>query len=304
MVTNREVGLPFNPREVTQAPDVRGRWSEDLGIGRRVSYYRYNDKMVEALVWALGMSIDHPHTWNNLNKLLNLGFDSSDWWRLTSDQGETAILLSCKFIASSVLSEGRVQNRTTFHRQLPDQRSRSIMLEVGNTHIQSSQEISRSTAEILIDPHPFPLKEGKREPLPEENKWEGFLQASPYHPTQERVLLFAQLTGDHNPAHLDPAYVGRTRFGMNTTIAHGVLVGSAAVVRAAEVLREQGVRGRLQIVDLCFLGPVKVGENTVTPLVEKPEAHMGKSKSFDLVVINEQEKKVIQGRLALVDIRC
>ncbi len=46
--------------------------------------------------------------------------------------------------------------------------------------------------------------------------------------TQEEVNRFADLTGDHNPIHIDPAYAATTRFGK--PIIHGHL-GSSVFTR-------------------------------------------------------------------------
>lgn len=42
--------------------------------------------------------------------------------------------------------------------------------------------------------------------------------------TKEDVLKFAELTGDHNPLHVDPVFGAQSQFGKN--IAHGMLAGS------------------------------------------------------------------------------
>jgi acyl dehydratase len=42
--------------------------------------------------------------------------------------------------------------------------------------------------------------------------------------TQEQVQIFADLTGDHNPIHIDPEYAKTTRFGQ--CIIHGHLASS------------------------------------------------------------------------------
>lgn len=42
--------------------------------------------------------------------------------------------------------------------------------------------------------------------------------------TQEQVQTFADLTGDHNPIHIDPEYAATTRFGQ--CIIHGHLGSS------------------------------------------------------------------------------
>lgn len=42
--------------------------------------------------------------------------------------------------------------------------------------------------------------------------------------TQKDVLKFVELTGDHNPLHVDPAFGAQSQFGKN--IVHGMLAGS------------------------------------------------------------------------------
>jgi 3-hydroxybutyryl-CoA dehydratase len=40
--------------------------------------------------------------------------------------------------------------------------------------------------------------------------------------TQEKIDLYANASGDHNPLHIDPAFAAETQFG--GTVAHGMLV--------------------------------------------------------------------------------
>lgn len=42
--------------------------------------------------------------------------------------------------------------------------------------------------------------------------------------TDKMVRQFAEMSGDHNPIHLDDAYAAKTRFGKR--IAHGMIVGA------------------------------------------------------------------------------
>src|SRR3984893_19548960 len=42
--------------------------------------------------------------------------------------------------------------------------------------------------------------------------------------TEDDILLFALVSGDHNPIHLDAEYAERSLFGKR--IAHGFLIGS------------------------------------------------------------------------------
>ena len=43
-------------------------------------------------------------------------------------------------------------------------------------------------------------------------------------PTQEEFDLFARISGDDNPIHVDPEFSARTRFGR--TVSHGMLIYS------------------------------------------------------------------------------
>lgn len=56
--------------------------------------------------------------------------------------------------------------------------------------------------------------------------------------TQEDVDLFARVTGDHNPIHVDPEAAARTPYG--TTIAHGLLTLALVVPMMAEVFEVTG----------------------------------------------------------------
>ena len=82
--------------------------------------------------------------------------------------------------------------------------------------------------------------------------------------TQDDILLFANVTGDRNPLHLDPQYASKTRFGR--PVAHGML--SAGFISAA--------LGTQLAPDCCvvylsqslrFLRPVHIGD-TVRTVVE------------------------------------
>ncbi|GAA3668855.1 MaoC family dehydratase [Microbacterium marinilacus] len=56
--------------------------------------------------------------------------------------------------------------------------------------------------------------------------------------TQEDVDLFAKVTGDHNPIHVDAAFAATTPYA--TTIAHGLLTLSLVVPLMAEVFEVTG----------------------------------------------------------------
>jgi len=74
--------------------------------------------------------------------------------------------------------------------------------------------------------------------------------------TQQDVELFAQLSGDHHPAHLDEGYARGTRFGAR--VVHGML--TASLLSAANALL-LGTPGAISVEQsLRFLRPVLVGD--------------------------------------------
>ena len=74
--------------------------------------------------------------------------------------------------------------------------------------------------------------------------------------TKEDVLLFAQISGDHNPVHLDEAYAQTTQFG--ACIVHGLLVASLFSYLLGCELPGPGAIYLGQ--SLAFKGAVYVGE--------------------------------------------
>lgn len=77
--------------------------------------------------------------------------------------------------------------------------------------------------------------------------------------TPADVAAFADLSGDHNPVHLDAAYAASTRFGK--PIVHGMLVSSLFSRLLAEELPGPGTIYIAQ--DLTFRRPVFVGQTVL-----------------------------------------
>lgn len=77
--------------------------------------------------------------------------------------------------------------------------------------------------------------------------------------TQAEVAGFADLTGDHNPVHIDPAFAAGTPFG--TTIVHGYFTLSLVVPLMAEVFEVTGLGVGINygLDRLRFPAPVPVG---------------------------------------------
>ena len=81
--------------------------------------------------------------------------------------------------------------------------------------------------------------------------------------TDEVIRAFADVTGDHNPVHLDEAYASGTRFGRR--IAHGMI---AAGLISATLANELPGPGSVYLSQsLQFKAPVFPGD-TITATVE------------------------------------
>ena len=81
--------------------------------------------------------------------------------------------------------------------------------------------------------------------------------------SQEEVIQFADISGDHNPIHLDEAFAAESIFGQ--LIVHGMLVASLFSGLIGEELPGQGTIYLSQTVS--FKAPVLIAEE-VTATVE------------------------------------
>ncbi|OAI29222.1 enoyl-CoA hydratase, partial [Methylosinus sp. R-45379] len=109
--------------------------------------------------------------------------------------------------------------------------------------------------------------------------------------TPEDIDLFALVSGDVNPAHLDPAYAETDLF--HKIIAHGMWGG--ALISAVFGTRLPGPGTIYLSQDLHFRAPVGIGDEittTVTVREKKPEK---KRIVFDCVCVNQTGREVITG---------
>ena len=117
-------------------------------------------------------------------------------------------------------------------------------------------------------------------------------QASYTRTVEERdIQLFAAVSGDINPLHLDPVYAASTRFGER--IAHGMLSG--AFVSACLAIELLGPGTIYLSQTLNFRLPVKIGD-TVTVTLEVVVKHERHSRlTLDCKVRNQNGKLVVTG---------
>lgn len=109
--------------------------------------------------------------------------------------------------------------------------------------------------------------------------------------TDANVRTFADLSGDHNPIHLDDDFASRSLFGKR--IAHGMLGASLISAVLANDLPGQGsiyLGQTLQFVAPVFPGDEITARVTVTALREnKPIA------TLETVCVNQRNEVVIKG---------
>lgn len=110
--------------------------------------------------------------------------------------------------------------------------------------------------------------------------------------TQAELDLYAELSGDHNPIHVDAAFAAQTRFG--ATVAHGMLLFS--LVRG--LLARHYPARRLVGQTLMFPAPAFVDEPlrlTLAPATDDD----GSSTTLAAVIIKPDGRVCLDGRCRL-----
>jgi len=109
--------------------------------------------------------------------------------------------------------------------------------------------------------------------------------------TEQDVVLFAAVSGDVNPVHLDEAFAKQTRFGER--IAHGMLSG--AVISAALAMELPGPGVIYLGQTLRFTRPVKIGDRVTAHLEVTSKQHDKGIVTLACNVTNQDGKTVVTG---------
>ncbi len=109
------------------------------------------------------------------------------------------------------------------------------------------------------------------------------------------IALFAGVTGDFNPVHIDAEAAARSPFGER--IAHGML--SAGLVSAAIAMKLPGAGTIYLTQSLRFTKPVRIGD-TVTARVEIVELIVAKRRVRLTTTCRNQRGEVVLDGEALV----
>lgn len=110
--------------------------------------------------------------------------------------------------------------------------------------------------------------------------------------SESDVYLYAGVTGDLNPAHINEVYAQNTFF--KTRIAHGMLLGGFISTVIGTQLPGPGTIYITQ--ELQFKAPVKIGD-TVTAIAEVTDIDVEKNRVvLKTTCINEQKILVVDGK--------
>jgi len=113
---------------------------------------------------------------------------------------------------------------------------------------------------------------------------------------QTDINAFADVTGDHNPVHVDEAFAQTTRFGR--TIAHGML--SASLISAVLANKLPGAGSIYLGQTLQFVAPVFPGD-VITARVTVKEIRADKPiVKLETVCINQRDEIVIRGEATVL----
>jgi 3-hydroxybutyryl-CoA dehydratase len=114
--------------------------------------------------------------------------------------------------------------------------------------------------------------------------------------TDADVVLFAGITGDFNPVHVDAVAAGQSRFGGR--IAHGML--GAGLISAVIAMKLPGPGTIYLSQSLRFTKPVRIGD-TVTARVEVAEVIAAKKRVRLLTTCrNQTGETVIDGEATVM----
>ncbi|RJP24409.1 MAG: MaoC family dehydratase [Deltaproteobacteria bacterium] len=113
--------------------------------------------------------------------------------------------------------------------------------------------------------------------------------------SEEDVFLFAGISGDRNPVHVDKEFAAKTRF--KERIVHGLL--TAGTISAAIGMKLPGPGCLYLSQTFEFKGPVMIGDE-ITARVEIVEVVSEKRLRFRTQCFNQRKEIVIDGEAVIV----
>ncbi len=114
--------------------------------------------------------------------------------------------------------------------------------------------------------------------------------------TDELIRAFAEVSGDHNPIHLDEEFAAKTRFGKR--IAHGMLSGAFISAVLGYEFKERRIVYLSQT--MRFTAPAFIGDTiTTTATVTKIREDKG-IVTLETVCINQDGTVTVTGEAVVM----
>jgi 3-hydroxybutyryl-CoA dehydratase len=110
------------------------------------------------------------------------------------------------------------------------------------------------------------------------------------------LLLFATVSGDHNPVHLNEEYAATTRFKQR--IAHGMYTG--ALISAVLGMEFPGPGSIYMGQTLDFKRPVMIGDEITVTLTVKEKIDKGQKVLLTCELTNQKNKVVVTGEATVI----
>jgi phosphate acetyltransferase len=109
--------------------------------------------------------------------------------------------------------------------------------------------------------------------------------------TEDDVHSFAAVSGDSNPAHLDPAYAAETI--LHSIVGHGMWTGALLSAVFGTILPGLGTIYLEQ--NLRFKRPVRIGDTLTARVTVRAKDEARKQVEFDCAVINQKDETIVTG---------
>ena len=113
---------------------------------------------------------------------------------------------------------------------------------------------------------------------------------------QSDINAFADVTGDHNPVHVDEEFAKTTRFGKR--IAHGMLTASLISAVLANKLPGEGSVYLGQT--LQFVAPVFTGDEITARVTVKEIREDKPIVKLETICMNQRDEIVIRGEATVL----
>ena len=110
------------------------------------------------------------------------------------------------------------------------------------------------------------------------------------------IQAFAEVTGDHNPIHLDETFAKTTRFGRR--IAHGML--SASLISAVLANKLPGEGSIYLSQTLQFVAPVFPGDEVTARVIIKEIREDKPIVKLETICLNQRGDIVIRGEATVL----